>query len=62
MNEKGAGSYIAAATELQQQIVTRGLNLSGNEYEKKVNDIIARKIDNWLTEYAEEFGYTYSAV
>ena len=60
MKEEKVGSYLAAATELQQEMIKTGEKLTGYEYQQRLFDSMDRAVDNWLTENAEEFGFIYT--
>ena len=56
MEAEGVGSYLQAAQILQGQ----NIHLTGNEYQRKLFDVMAEEVEKWLAENAQSFGYVYT--
>jgi hypothetical protein len=60
MQAEKIGDYLAVASELQREMMATGEMLVGDEYQRRLFDMMGDTVDVWLTENAEEFGYLYT--
>jgi hypothetical protein len=60
MTEERVGSHLQAEKIMSQEEVENGVRFWGDDYSKRLYDIMGDEMDKWLTENAEEFGYIYT--
>jgi hypothetical protein len=60
MKAEEVGTAKQAMAILMDLINDTGLEISGEEYQDKILEIRIEKVDEWLTENAESFGYIYA--
>ncbi|MDR1329877.1 MAG: hypothetical protein LBK23_09790 [Oscillospiraceae bacterium] len=60
MTEEKVGSHLRARDIILQETAETGIWLAGEEYQKRLFDIMGDEMDKWLSENAGEFGYLYT--